>query len=530
MHQLESSILHVFKRNPGTTYSTTELVHEIFTTEYAGVNQQIHSGEKRDVRDGYAVKAKLHRKLLYHVNKLVDDGVLVLEGLQGKGEKRFKLAMEEGELVVKGGEKKIIIAKPASIITHIDGYEQRGLVRKFHPESWLNKEHSILLDCDAFLDPAALQERLQRVFPATNDVIALHHFESLVERASPEALETFLHYLKLDAHDYDVDVSLLFSFPAPEHEEKLFTVLRRLVNNDDRWCNFVVTVNPRVLTHRESFFRELCTLFMERKVKLTLKNATLTTAPILYGRAGAYALTNEEWAYYKEHIKGNADGCIIGGISTAVDINRFFDEHNSATAFREMLLRIAHGYFEVDERKRKYFATSIGDYAPRHGTKEFFKVVKHYLRFWNYDWSETEQYLIIDLLSSARDEVLRFSKAQETIFSSCGLPIRFSVDLSTSFAAFDQDFFSERRYKKTVVGSLKDLQTKEMKEYLRIRERLFKVFGGADRLRFFIARATPVEEVLQIARYLLRAYDYPTFTLDFGGKTGEMKLTSFLEE
>jgi hypothetical protein len=36
--------------------------------------------------------------------------------------------------------------------------------------------------------------------------------------------------------------------------------------------------------------------------------------------------------------------------------------------------------------------------------------------------------------------------------------------------------------------------------------------------------------VLQMARYLLRAYDLPTFTFDFRGKSGELKLSSFLEE
>ena len=56
------------------------------------------------------------------------------------------------------------------------------------------------------------------------------------------------------------------------------------------------------------------------------------------------------------------------------------------------------------------------------------------------------------------------------------------------------------------------------------------MFEGADRLRFFIARGVPVEETMRIARYLLNAYALPSFTLDFRGKTGELKLTTFMED
>ena len=165
MHPLEVAILEAFKQQPTKGFSTTELVHAIFTQEYTSINEQIHSQDKKEVRRGYAAKGKLHRKLLYHVNSLVDQHLLIVQGTRGKGEKLFRLGFEEGELVIQEKRQKIVISKPASVTTHIDGYEQQGFVRKFRPESWLHKQNSVMLDCDAFAGTAALQQRLQEIFP-----------------------------------------------------------------------------------------------------------------------------------------------------------------------------------------------------------------------------------------------------------------------------------------------------------------------------------------------------------------------------
>ncbi len=529
MHALETAVLEAFKQDPAKRYTTTELVHLVFKEEYAAINRLINSADKKEQRAGYGRKAKLHRKLLYHVNKLVERAILKEEGVHGKGEKLLALALEEGELVIQERKQRIVIAKPSSVTTQIDGYEQEGLIRKFRPESWLTKQNSVLLDADAFPSLAALQERLQQVLPAVNDVVAIHGFETLVERSPPEALEAFLHYLALDAHDYDVRVALLISL-AGDGDGHVLAVAKLLLERG--WIKHltpVFSITPRILNKKEASFTQLLGLFAEHRVKLHLKNSAIFSPPVYFGRAGAYSLTPEEWAYYREDIKGKADGCLVGQIAVAVDLDRFFKERGTPAAFREMLLTTAHAFFEVEERRRRYSA-DLSMIAPGtgEGAKDFFRAGKHYIRLWNYEWEA--DYPLAELLGSTQEELDRFCQAQETIFKSCGLPIRFAVGLSTSFGKFDQDFFTERRYRKTVVASLKDLQTKEMTAYLHARERLFKVFKGADRLRFFFARSIPQEEILQVARYLLRAYDLPSFTFDFHGKTGELKLSAFLEE
>lgn len=530
MHTLEVEILQAFKQEPAKSFTTTELVRAIFKEEYGEIKRQLHGEEKREIRKGYAQKARLHRKLLYHTNKLVEQQLLAVAGIKGKGEKLFRLSFDEGELIVKEARKKIVIMKPSSVTTAIDGYEQRGLIRKYRPDNWLNKQNGVLLDCESFSGLAALQQRLLDVYPGVNDTIALKSFETILQRSTPEQIEPFLRHLALDAQDYDMMVSVLIDVAKIEQERTVLDAIRILLAEGERNINFVLVTTARLFTRRQPLFHDLFALFQEHATKMTLQNADLFRPPIFYGRTGAYAIGPDDWEHYERQIKGVADGCDVGGISVVVDINRFFREQPSASAFREMLERTAQALFAIEERKRRQ--GEGGSIAPNtpDGKKGFFRIIKHHIRFWNYDWAETERYLILDLLGSVQEGIRRFCRSEEIIFKSCGLPIRFQIGLSTTFAKFDQDFFSERRYNKTVVESLKDLQTQEMNHYLHIRERLFKIFDGADRLRFFFTRGIAVDELLRCGRYLLSSHDLPAFTFDFRGKKGELKLTSFLEE
>ncbi len=528
MHRIENGILETFRREPARSFSTTDLVHNVFKEEYAAINQHLQSGEKRSVRKGYAEKAKLHRKLLYHVTKLVDEKLLIHDGYRGKGEKLFRLGLDDGQIVVHGKDRRIVIAKHAQVTTPIDGYEQEGLIKKYRPETWLTKHDALLVDCLSFPDAAALQRRLQHLFPCVADSLALERFDHLLGVGAYEDTIRLLDYLAMDAHDYDVAVALLINLSSLEQEAALLRLLRERLATLPPHLSFVFTVTPRGLAKKEQFFKELLPLFHDAKRKLTLKNNALFPQPAFFGRAGPYALTPEDWERYRNRFRGKADCCVIGQTSMAIDINHWFEGRGTINGFRDMALRAAHALFEVEEQRRRQpglLAPGLGPEA----ANEFFKVGKCHLRFWNYDWAQTA-YPVLDLLGSVQEEIERFCTTQETIFKSCGLPIRFRIGLSTSFAKFDQDFFSERRYRKTALATIKELQGKEMKQYLQIREQLFKTFKGADRLRFFFARGTPVEELLRMARYLLSAHDLPSFTFDFRGKSGELKLTTFLED
>jgi hypothetical protein len=531
MHPLQQGILETFRRDPEESFSTGELVRELFSKEYLAYTQRINSGDKKSRRTGFFDKASLHRKLLYHTNQLVEQGILTIKGIRGKGEKLYCLSLEEGELLVQQGKKRIIISKPSSIATPVDGYMEEGLIRKYQQATWLNKQNAILLDGYAFETSNALQSRIQQLLPNVNDALAVSGFEQLVNKEGEDKMHRLLEYLALDAKDYDVSIAVHTNLLNLEDEKSLIGTLKAMLAKMPRHVTFTFSVTPRLLVRKRDFFHELFSIFSEANQKLTLKNTSIFAPPIFFGRAGTYSFTESDWKYYKKHVRGKADGCVVGQASIVIDINKYFSKGGTPSGFRELTQRAAHAFFQVDEQRRKHFGEYFGHITmpSLDGTKEFFKVGRNYLRFWNYDWSDYKTYPILELLGSVREGLDEFSKNQETIFRSCGLPIRFKIAMSTSFAKFDQDFFTDRRYKKTAIGNVKDLQSKEMREYLQTREKLYRLFDGADRLRFFLTKGIAIEEAIRIARYLLSSYDLPSVTLDFRGKAGELKLTSFLE-
>ncbi len=527
MHPLDAQILEAFRRDPSRTFSTTDLVRELFPDEHARFRAAIESGEKRRVRRGFYEKAKLHRQLLYHMNKLVGRSILQVVGTRGKGEKLFQLALEEGELVIQDKAHRIVITKHARFATAVDGDEKRGIVKKYQPGTWLTKHDAILIDGLAFEEPEHLLQRLQQVFPIVSDAVAITRAEHVFDAVLQGRLQAFLERLGQDARDYEVALSLLFQTEQVGQEllDALRATLPRLPSN----IVFIFNLTPRLLSKRNAFFTDLFTLFAEAKRKLTLKNSTISPLPIFFGGAGPYSFTPEDWAYYQAEVRGKADGCIVGQTTIAIDIQRFLESGSSIAELRNLAERAANAFFEAEEQRRQHFSQQPAlPLSSLEAAREFHKVGRNYLRFWNGDWEDADQYPLLELLGSVKERLDEFSKMQEVIYKSCGLPIHFKIGLSTSFARFDQDFFSERRYQKTAISNLRELQTVEMKRYLAIRERLFQLFDSADRLRFFIARTTPVAETLRIARSLLSAYALPSITLDFRGKSGELKLTRFL--
>ena len=81
----------LFKKNPQKEFSTTEIAEEAYKEEF----YEIEASLKRSINDKGTIlkakreKGKLHRRLLHQLNKLVNDEILSVIKVTGKGEKHF---------------------------------------------------------------------------------------------------------------------------------------------------------------------------------------------------------------------------------------------------------------------------------------------------------------------------------------------------------------------------------------------------------------------------------------------------------
>ena len=130
MHKIEERVLQLFKENPEREFKTTEIVENVFSQNF--------SSDK-------LLKAQHHRKILYHLNKLVNSEIIKVSRIVGKGEKCFSLTIHHGEILTKG-EKTIIISNAGAPSTPIEGFEESRVILKYEIPTWISKLNSILIN------------------------------------------------------------------------------------------------------------------------------------------------------------------------------------------------------------------------------------------------------------------------------------------------------------------------------------------------------------------------------------------------
>ena len=90
MHAIDLKILKVLGRS-SKELSTSSLVRDVFDEEFNRIEENLNHYEKSYILRAKREKAQLHRKLLYHLNKLMDKKYIFVSSTKGKGEKYFVL-------------------------------------------------------------------------------------------------------------------------------------------------------------------------------------------------------------------------------------------------------------------------------------------------------------------------------------------------------------------------------------------------------------------------------------------------------
>lgn len=523
MHPINTAILEQFRRNPSKQYKTTDIVGLVFSQEYKTITNLLHSQDKANFRRGLQQKAQLHRKLLYHINKLVEKKLLLVTDVCNRGEKTFSLSMEQGELLIKDKQHQIVISKLPSLGSSLDRYQTQSLIVKHKSDTWLSKQQAIMLDGYSIFSVTELLQKVKSIIPICSDVLAINRFESVIAKASHEEIVLALQSLSYESDDYFVNISLLINLDRISNSNFL-SALNKTMSTLSRKITFVFTITPRTISSKESEIKNLLLIFSRNHRPINFKNQSIFQAPIFYGGT-PYAIVPNDYNTFKDRIRGITNSCVISNLGVVIDIKHHFEKGGSISDFRQLIQKVCHGLFEADEQKRKLHRDTHNDLEQ---AKAHFRITRHYIRFWNWQLLEEGKEFTFDLLESIAKDIESFCDRQEAIFRSCGLPVRFRIALGSAFKDFDSSYFSEKWLRFTTISQTSDLQTKRMKKYLHLREKLFTLFDGADRVRFFVDPGTTHQELLSMTRHLLNAHNLPLITFNFRGKSGDLTLNQFL--
>ncbi len=521
MHRLETAILQLFQSNPQQEYATTDLVRELFPAE-----EMPYAAGKEDQLKAKRRKAQLHRKLLYHLNKLVEDGILKTTKVQAKGEKCFALSLEEGELIVGKRNKKIIITKPAGNKSPIEGYAAQQIIKRFGRDQWATQVNSLLLRAQEFNSLEELQATIMETFVNVNDVVGVDGFERLAERSTRKEVQAFLKQIDADTANYDNRLSLLIGVDQIKDPAGISDFLEAYALLHPKKVDVIFNLDKKALHSHARLFEEIADLFSAHTIKIYIKNNALAKAPFMVGDTGVYNFEEDDWAYHQAEFP-HAKGVACSQAAIVIDHKRFAQHYQTPAEFRKLLLTVLKALVLVNleqQRKATSYLRHILD-LNKEQPKQPFSIARNFIRFWNYD-VETDTSSTLDLLKSCKEITEDFCSTQETIFKSVGMPGRFRVGFSSAFKKFDPNL-TDRVYMKATITRIEDLFTTEMKRVLGIREDLFEIFEGADRVRIFRGgNLQPTDMVREIST-ILTSFVFPFFCYDFAGLSGSIKLTQF---
>ena len=535
MHSTESDILQIMKRVQGKEISTSELVKKVFTDEITNLEEQISKDfkDKDEIRRLKNIKAKLHRNILYHLNKLVDDDLIVVFKQGNKGEKFFKLNIEEGEeIIIEKKHRRIIISKPSMPAMPIDGYEKQGIIYKFEPETWTSRLNALLLQSPKFLTIKKLQDAMYDLFADFNDCIGLNDFEKVIQSSSHDELRDFLYEMVNMCEDYGKKITVIINLNNILNENPIIDFIKdfTLLKREEITIIFDTTINK--FQKNKDFFQKIISIYTKSGLTLYIKNKSLHRPPYMLGRAGPYTFTVSD---FDNFIKKPRGVCLpIASTSITVDVKKFFELKFNIVQFRKMISNILKTLFIVSSAQRTKsdeFAKSILKLNMPY-SMELFKSSRNYIRFWNYGWKEEglDQNLVVDLIKSTKNEVDEFCLSEVGIFKACGMPTDFKMAFSCAFSSFDENL-SVKEYKRLHINSSDDLYKKEYKNYLKAKEELAEIFDGGDRIRFVRSSDSSSEEVLREIDLILNVYKIPFFGFNFKQeKSINKKLTSFFEK
>ena len=537
MHSTEYKILIIFKRNPETEISTSQILKKTYPKTYKRIDASFKSKikDKEKLLTAKRDKARLHRRLLYHLNRLIKEGILKVIKEGSKGEKYFSLALEKGEeLTVEKHKRKLIISKPLMPAMAIEGHEQKGWVAKFETATWIDRVNSILLECKNLRDIEKLNKAIEDSFSCVNDAIGLNNFEFIIENCDENELKNFLKKIRSECKDYGKKISCIIELKNLKNNNKLLEIMRYYTKlGSDGHIDFVFGVKTKWMQDNLDFFKKLIDIFSNKRRYLYIKNNDLLSAPYIVGKAGGYTFDLQEWEIYQNELQKESYGVICSQSSIAIDVKQFLEENKTPKSFRIFVRKMARSLLSANSLQRRraeeYFKPILW---LMNDPRELFRFGRNYIRLWNYGWKEPkmDQEFVVELMNSTRESIDRFCIVEEIIYKSCGMPTRFRIAFSSAFREFKEDsFFSKGNFPKIEIKNTKEIYSKELKDILVGKEKLFEIFSGGDRARFFRSGEVDPDDICREFNIIMVSYRLPLFCYDFGEVKGtNLKLTSFI--
>jgi sulfur relay (sulfurtransferase) DsrC/TusE family protein len=527
MNDSSDDILDIFQKQNYVELATTDLIKQCYPEEYAQIKSALHDPHSTKEAKAIAKRRKgtLHRRILYHLGNLIQEHKIIVNSIKGRGEKYYILSEQHTKK-----ENHHNITPPTNPLGSLESYQQEGIITTLDKQGWHQRLNAILLLIQKNDTCEHLAERLETIGPYVNDAIGIYGTEELIVKENLQTITTFIKQIDIETRDNNKRITLNIDTSNITDSKQIENFIQAFSLIKPKNINILFSTNEKFIENHQRFIKNIIREFSKQTIKINLHNNTVHKAPAIIGRAGMYTMKEKEWEQYLAEDKENTIGLCMGHMSIGIDVRRFFSTYKQNAAFRVTILKLAKtiAHHTTQQRRRNDMDGSpliTLNKKPR----SFFKYTTNYIRLWNYDWKEEQHQHFMELLQSTCEELEQFCTTQETIYKSCGLPIRFNIELGSMFAKFEQKFFSKRHYQKFTTNNLATLQREDFRTFITAREKIAQQFHHNDRMRIFRSTPTDPDEAYKEIMHLFHEYSVAHITYDFSERKINMTLDQYMQ-
>ena len=505
MQPVERALIAAFNTNPQDAHTTTQLVKTVYAQEYATIREDLASNDPTTQKQAKRTKAKLHRQLLYYLNKLIDKNVLEVADIKERGEKSYRLTISSGELILQDNKQTIAIRSAEQPTSYVVEAQEQKRIHQY--TNALHHVEAYAINAKHYPGIAHLRADLNHLYAHIADALLIQNFHVHLTQ-DPQLLKEALQQLIVDSQDYNIAITLHIDLTEHQLTKQDQQFINTYALHHPKRVYLLFSADKKEIRKQHTQLAQAIQALANNQIKVNLHNQAVDQNTHFLGEAGAYKLDDKHTQLLKEQ-----PGAIISTGSFAIDYAHNLQAHEITTLAHQA----AKTLLERSTTQRRISARALTGLSTTGPLSKQLAKNNTYLRLWNYQ--QTEEYK--ELLTQLHEQIKNFCELESRIYSSCGVPIHFTIHLSTAFSHYAQ--LSTRSYTKKPVYERGHLKNQD----LELREQLLRVYA-TDRVRIFREGNFDAQTLLSELLYLTDTYELPLITYDFKELQKTISLESFL--
>ncbi len=493
-----SDLIEYFKTH--TDVSSDDIVRDVFSEEYNKIVEE-------NINYGFVIeKSKeylnLKKKALYYLSKLEKENIIVLSKKAFKGKKLYNFNFSNDNVKVEGS--KIIIEKNNSVESFSSfSFSISDDLKDFVYFSDFNTVESVFFDV-SFYDENVILKNFE-LFKYVNDVVVFYNPNS--KFFNEKIISLILKYKDKISFSFYFDFEN-FNF---NNTNNFFNVVSFLYSNN---FNIILGLSFKDFYSKnfKVFLDVVFKVAFENNSSFHIHNKDVSKDFVFLGSKGPYILDYENFFNLKSSF--NNFVFVVSQSSVFLDVKKLLEE-KSFSDIRNIILKSGSVLFDHNLFLRQNF-----DFLFKNIPEYFLDFSNVYFRFWNYGLKEKNINFedVFLLLESSNNVIKNYSQAQNTIYTSCGLPLRFKSSFSVLFEGKKPNFFSSKKYESIIVNNIKDFFDKNISKILKSKEKANDIFES-DRTRFFRLHNKGYDSLSQDLfnelSFIHKTYNFKLYTYDF---------------